>query len=168
MKLGRIFSILASAVVGLLLVGCTHNEKPSTTFTAPSNMLYLLSIECKNTTLGSNLDQVYIKVNGKKSYPEKGAAYSMTRGDVWEPGLILNAEKSGTIELVEYDRWTADENIGTFKFNNIPVGTHTAKMVGDNAIYELKFVVLAPDEKRLPINPSSISNTDSNKITNKG
>lgn len=165
------FNFVVLGTLGLLTAGCNTTANPVSSFTPPSNTLYLTSIRCVRTTTGGGEDQIYVKhlgsTHGVKKYPTQGKAYAMKAGDVWSPDLSTNAEKKGIIQILEFDSNSGHDLIGTFSFDNNAVGTYNEKMVGDGSIYEVEFVVV-PAGKPRPAVPSTQSNIDKSKIRNTG
>jgi hypothetical protein len=128
--------VAAACLLGTMLSGCAA---PSIEFEEPKPTLRLVGVRAVSTTLGSNTDDVYFAFSDGSRFPAE--SHVIRTGDVWRPSIVLDATKSGSVQLFEADSITSDDLIGTFNYNRNESGTYRQTMTGDGSRYELIWVV---------------------------
>ncbi|WP_258104436.1 hypothetical protein [Marinoscillum sp. MHG1-6] len=76
----------------------------------------LTSVQC-TTPDEIDKDEMYLKMNGKKIWPEGDSFYRLDTGDKVELGLEIEVQEGwNEIELWDYDYVSLNDLLGVFKF----------------------------------------------------
>ncbi len=114
-----------------------------TSYATPKN-IYIVSIHCIRPTSGSDEDEVRLEAydsSGSGQRMDYSRIFKMKAGSVLEPKFGTHL-KAGGIWLVEVDSFSADDEIGSIKFDEtIVAGRYVQKMSGDGGVYEVIFEV---------------------------
>lgn len=111
------------------------------------SVIYLKSILC---TLPDeiDMDEIYLKLNGKKIWPEAHMYKRVDSGDEVDIGLEMEVEEGWiTLELWDFDYMSRNDFLGEFKFkvDNTP-GKYSTSMIlkekNSTASYILNWLII--------------------------
>jgi hypothetical protein len=115
----------------------------ATSYATPKN-IYVVSIRCIRPTSGSDEDDVRLEAydsSGSGERRDYSRVFKMKADSLLGPKFGTHL-KTGSIWLVEVDSFSADDEIGSIKFDEtIGAGRYVQKMAGDGGVYEVTFEV---------------------------